>query len=246
MPAVKGYGWAQFEFGDQIGQDNRYKIVRKLGWGTFSSAWLARDSTSVYLQLSENGNELTPHPNSSNEFVAVKALTGHMTLAIQRLVACEATVLRLISQQPTSPHCTLLLDEFTIPGKGTAGEHLCFVMPVYGGDVGRLISAQMTDLPLPLVKRIALHLLRGIAHVHGHGFVHTDLKLDNIFFSTSMIADDIEAWVAKEPSRRHAPETSHDGMVQAAVSQPLPMISEKEAMRATYVLADFGCGMVFY
>jgi len=52
MPAMKGQGWAQFEFGDQIGQDNRYTIVRKLGWGMFSSTWLARDSTSVYRQLS--------------------------------------------------------------------------------------------------------------------------------------------------------------------------------------------------
>jgi hypothetical protein len=50
MPAADGYGWAQFEFGDQIGQDNRYTIVRKLGWGMHSSTWLARDSMSVYCQ----------------------------------------------------------------------------------------------------------------------------------------------------------------------------------------------------
>ena len=48
LPATKGYGWAQLEFGDQIGPDNRYTIVRKLGWGMHSSTWLARESTSVY------------------------------------------------------------------------------------------------------------------------------------------------------------------------------------------------------
>ena len=47
LPAADGYGWAQFEFGDQIG---RYTIARKLGWGMYSSTWLARDSTSVYCQ----------------------------------------------------------------------------------------------------------------------------------------------------------------------------------------------------
>jgi len=169
-----------------------------------------------------------------------------MTLAIERSYLCEAAVLRLISRQPTSPHCTPLLDEFTVPGKGSARSHLCFVMPVYGGDSRRLVVTRTTPLPLPLAKRIALHLLRGIAHTHGYGVVHTDVKLDNVFFSTTMTADHIGTWVAKDPSRRHAPETSHDGMVQAAVSQPLPMISEEEAMRATYVLADFGCGMRFY
>jgi len=51
MPAADGYGWAQLEFGDQIGEDDRYTIVRKLGWGSHSSTWLARDSTSVYYQL---------------------------------------------------------------------------------------------------------------------------------------------------------------------------------------------------
>ena len=43
MPATLGYGWAQFDFGTTIGQSERYKIVRKLGWGTHSSTWLAHD-----------------------------------------------------------------------------------------------------------------------------------------------------------------------------------------------------------
>jgi hypothetical protein len=37
MPAAKGYGWAQFEFGDSVGNDQRYTILRKLGWGMHSS-----------------------------------------------------------------------------------------------------------------------------------------------------------------------------------------------------------------
>jgi len=32
-------GWAQFEFGEKFGQDNRYIIARKLGWGMHSSTW---------------------------------------------------------------------------------------------------------------------------------------------------------------------------------------------------------------
>ncbi|TDL19552.1 kinase-like protein [Rickenella mellea] len=214
MPAADGYGWAQFEFGEHIGQDNRYTITRKLGWGMHSSAWLARD-------------------NIYKRFVAVKALTGHATDLYERAVVWEPEALRLISRPPSSPHCTQLMDEFKIPGKGSAGSHMCFVMPVYGGDVKGLVEARTTALPLPLAKWIVLHLLRGIAHTHESRIVHTDLKHDNIFYSTSMTADGIGAWVTNEPSRRHAPEISHDGVVQAAVSQPLPMISEDEAMRAT-------------
>lgn len=168
-----------------------------------------------------------------------------MTDMHERAVVWEAHAFRLVSQLPISPYCAHLLDEFTIPGKGSAGSHMCFVMPVYGGDVKALVETHPTALPLPLAKRIVLHLLRGIAHLHERGIVHTDIKHDNIFYSTTMTTNDIEAWVAKDPSRRHAPEASADGVVRAAVSQPLPMISEDEAMRATYVLADFGSGPCF-
>ena len=107
---------------------------------------------------------------------------------------------------------------------------MCFVMPVCGGYVEAVVHAQSTALPFSLAKRIILHLLRGIAYVHERGIVHTDLKHDNIFFSTTMSMEDIGAWVTGEPSRRHPLETSHDGVMQVAVSQPLPMISEDEAM----------------
>jgi hypothetical protein len=95
IPTADGYGWAQFEFGDQIGPGNRYIIARKLGWGMHSSTWLARDSMSVYRQL-ENGDQLTPCLHSDNNFVAVKALTGHVTDMYERAVVWEVETLRLI------------------------------------------------------------------------------------------------------------------------------------------------------
>ena len=59
---------------------------------------------------------------------------------------------------------------------------MCFMVPVYGGDVKAFMEAQTAALPLLLAKRIALHLLRGIAHAHERKVVHTGLKLDNVFF----------------------------------------------------------------
>ncbi|KAJ7761461.1 kinase-like protein [Mycena olivaceomarginata] len=198
MPAAQGYGWAQFEFGDSVGIDQRYTILRKLGWGMHSSTWLARD----------------------------KALTGHMTEMNEKAVSWEAEALRLLSARPPSPHCVRLLDEFTIPGRGSAGSHLCFVLPIYGGDVKALSDSRKNPFDLPTAKRIILHLLLGIAHAHSRG-----------------VTSDLERWMEEDPSRRHPPEMSQDGIVQAAVSQPLPMISDELARRATYVLSDFGCAL---
>ncbi|KAJ7256142.1 kinase-like domain-containing protein [Mycena haematopus] len=225
VPAAKGYGWAQFEFGESIGNDQRYTILRKLGWGSHSSIWLARDKVG-------------------NGFVAIKALTGHMTKMNEKAISWEAEALRYLSYHPQSPHCVQLLDEFTMAGRGSAGSHICFVLPVYGGDVKALSKSRKTPFDLPTVKRITLHFLRGIAHMHNRGVIHTDIKPDNILFTTDLATTDLERWMEKDPSRRHPPEMSDDGIVQAAVSQPLPMITDELARRATYVLCDFGCAAV--
>jgi len=42
--AEQGHGYIRTEFGDEIGPDKRYKVVRKLGWGTNSSVWMAFDT----------------------------------------------------------------------------------------------------------------------------------------------------------------------------------------------------------
>lgn len=47
LPPDLGYGFAQLRFGDAIGPDARYTVVRKLGWGMHSSTWLVRDAKFV-------------------------------------------------------------------------------------------------------------------------------------------------------------------------------------------------------
>lgn len=154
----------------------------------------------------------------------------------------EADALRYLSAYPPSPYCVQLLDEFTMAGRGSAGSHICFVLPLYCGDVKALMKSRKTPFDRPTAKRIMLHFLRGLAHMHHRGVVHTDIKPDNILFTTELDTNDLERWMKEDPSRRHPPEMSEDGIVQAAVSQPLPMISDELARRATYVVSDFGCG----
>jgi len=47
LGAKQGHGYLRVEFGDAIGPDKRYKVIRKLGWGGNSSVWMAFDEEYV-------------------------------------------------------------------------------------------------------------------------------------------------------------------------------------------------------
>ncbi|THU76920.1 kinase-like protein [Dendrothele bispora CBS 962.96] len=219
MPASGGHGYAYLDFGQVVG--GQYIVKRKLGWGLTSSSWLAFDQ-------------------KGNKYVALKVLNGYYSkLALQEdKVQWEVEALVSLGQHPS--HCVNLLGFWREPGRGSAGEHIFLVMDLFGGDVRRLMISDQIAFPLKLAKRILLHTLRGIASAHATRIIHTDLKHDNIFFKNTMSTEQIDEWLASDPPRCHAPELSEDGLVQAAISQPLPIISIEEAMCRDFAIGDFG------
>lgn len=183
-------------------------------------------------------------------FVAIKALTGYATDLSKRGITWELTALQHITSFPPLPgfestHCPQLLDYFIHPGREQDGDHLCIVTALLGGDVKclQIEAAGKQGFPLPLAKRILLHTLRGLVHMHSCEIVHTDLKHDNIMFDVgSLTQADVKALIDRDPPRRHPPEESWECVVQAAVSQPLPLPLLSDAMTRTYIVSDFGSG----
>ncbi|XP_038719101.1 SRSF protein kinase 1-like isoform X1 [Tripterygium wilfordii] len=145
----------------------RYVAQRKLGWGQFSTVWLAYDTRS-------------------SSFVALKIQKS----AAQFVQAAlhEIEVLSAIANgDPSNSKCVVrLIDHFKHTGPN--GQHLCMVLEFLGNSLLRLVRYnRYKGLALNKVREICKCILTGLDYLHRElGIIHTDLKLENILFSSTI------------------------------------------------------------
>ncbi|KAI0651498.1 kinase-like domain-containing protein [Trametes meyenii] len=211
----------------------RYCIVRKLGWGQYSSVWLAKDRSG------------------DGSFVALKILTCEATRAMvpgedQR--SDEKNMLERISVSDSSHrgyrHTIRYHDTFEF--KGPHGVHCCIATEALGYNldyIRKLRDGGDLRVTPSTVKRITKQVLLGLEYLHDScGVVHGDLKHDNILFRPL----DLDAVVAHElvsnPSVTYDCGTEVNPPVVPIVSQSLPLSTDavinEEFLDA--VIADVG------
>ncbi|PWZ03663.1 kinase-like protein [Testicularia cyperi] len=169
-------GYHPVHVGDTF-SDGRYLIVRKLGWGHFSTVWLAKD------------HKMKRHV----ALKVVKSAPHYTETALDEIKLLQ----RLVSANPNHPgrrHCVSLLDHFR--HKGPNGSHVCMVFEVLGENLLGLIKRyQHRGVPPHIVKQIAKQVLLGLDYMHQEcGIIHTDLKPENVL----ICIDDVEAVVEAE------------------------------------------------
>ncbi|KAI5955939.1 SKY1 [Candida jiufengensis] len=144
-------------------KNGKYVLVRKLGWGHFSTVWLARD-------------------NDKQSHVAIKVVRSakHYTeTAIDEIKLLDKVTTSDI-HHPGHQHVIQLLDTFT--HKGPNGVHVVMVFEVLGENLLGLIRRyKHRGIPIVFVKQIAKQLLSALDFLHRKcGVIHTDLKPENI------------------------------------------------------------------
>lgn len=160
---------------------SRYQIVRKLGWGHFSTVWLCWDLV----------NEM---------FVALKIVKSDPRYVETALD--EIKLLRHVRECDPSDRfrekIVQLLDNFWISGDN--GTHVCMVFEVLGNNLLNLIiSSNYKGIPLANVKAIVRQVIEGLDYLHRKcKIIHTDIKPENILIE---VDEDYVRKIAYEASQ---------------------------------------------
>ncbi|KAK6587866.1 kinase CMGC group [Cryptosporidium xiaoi] len=174
--------------------NNKYLIVSKLGWGHFSTVWLAVDASTeplcyYALKFQKGANEyrqaaydeidiLTRARNLSDGVDWMEFLEGYTGNCMGNLA---------LPYSRNFNGVVGFVDFFEVTGPN--GVHVCMVFDVMGPNILQLIGLyEYKGVPIDLVRKIALHSLIGLDYLHRIcGVIHTDIKPENIVVSSPSI-----------------------------------------------------------
>ncbi|RXN35393.1 SRSF kinase 1-like isoform X2 [Labeo rohita] len=159
-------GYHHVKIGDLF--NGRYHVIRKLGWGHFSTVWLAWDI-------------------QGKRFVAMKVVKSaeHYTETALDEIKLLRSVRNTDQNDPSREKVVQLLDDFKI--SGVNGTHVCMVFEVLGHHLLKwIIKSNYQGLPLPCVKSIIRQVLQGLDYLHTKcKIIHTDIKPENILMDVN-------------------------------------------------------------
>uniref|UniRef100_A0A673M6L7 non-specific serine/threonine protein kinase n=1 Tax=Sinocyclocheilus rhinocerous TaxID=307959 RepID=A0A673M6L7_9TELE len=157
-------GYHHVKIGDLL--NGKYHVIRKLGWGHFSTVWLAWDI-------------------QGKRFVAMKVVKSaeHYTETALDEIKLLRSVRNTDPDDPNREMVVQLLDDFKI--SGVNGTHVCMVFEVLGHHLLKwIIKSNYQGLPLPCVKSIIRQVIQGLDYLHTKcQIIHTDIKPENILMS---------------------------------------------------------------
>ncbi|XP_034122568.1 SRSF protein kinase 3 isoform X4 [Drosophila guanche] len=143
--------------------DNRFRVVRKLGWGHFSTVWLCRDlKDEKYVALK-----------------VVKSAPHYIETAADEIRLLEA-IRDADSLDMKRERIVRLMNHFTV--RGVNGMHTCLVFEALGCSLYKLIvKNNYQGLAIAQVRNIIKQVLEGLDYLHSKcSIIHTDIKPENI------------------------------------------------------------------
>ena len=141
-------GYHPVSLGDTF-DNERYRVVHKLGHGGSSTVWLARD-------------------NTLQRYVSLKILCAEEPSDIKDIKVLDY----LKNKNPSHPgyqYISFLYDSFGIDGPN--GSHMCLVSEVLGPSLADLVSLGK-QLRAAASRTVSRQLVQAVAYLHSEGFCH--------------------------------------------------------------------------
>ncbi|KAK3324458.1 kinase-like domain-containing protein [Cercophora scortea] len=162
-------GYHPVHLGD-VFNNGQYKVIRKLGDGSFSTVWLARDLRN-------------------SRYVALKILVSEISASTTELRILHH--LAQVAPVEGARYITQLLDEFEHHGPN--GTHKCLVFEPMGPTVNTMVEElpqfkprkrkMKVRYPPRMAKSILKQSLQALAFLHKHGIAHGDFQPGNMLFT---------------------------------------------------------------
>ena len=211
-------GYHPVQVGEQY-KDGKYTVVRKLGWGHFSTVWLSKD-------------------NTTGKHVALKVVrsAAHYTETALDEIKLLNKVVDANKEHPGRQYVVSLLDSFN--HKGPHGVHVCMVFEVLGENLLGLIKRwNHRGIPMPLVKQITKQVLLGLDYLHREcGIIHTDLKPENVLIEIGDVEQIVKTYVKEDQILKEKDDHRNGRRRRRTLitgSQPLP-----SPLNATFSQSD--------
>nr|XP_046240204.1 SRSF protein kinase 1b [Scatophagus argus] len=202
-------GYHHVKIGDLF--NGRYHVIRKLGWGHFSTVWLAWDI-------------------QEKRFVAMKVVKSaeHYTETALDEIKLLKSVRNTDPSDPSREKVVQLLDDFKISGMN--GTHVCMVFEVLGYHLLKwIIKSNYQGLPLPCVKSIIRQVLQGLDYLHTKcKIIHTDIKPENILLTVNESYIKKMAAEATQWQRTGAAPPSGSAVSTAPAPKPMAKMSKNK------------------
>ena len=164
---VEGYragGYHPVHVGDELGA---WRVVRKLGWGHFSTVWLGRrregeGEKGVHAALKVQKSAEHYRDAARDEVEILRTLAGNADASRSE---GRGLVVRL-------------LDDFDVEGPN--GTHPVMAFELLCDNLLTWLDHWPRGVPMPLVKQLAYQITAGLSFLHESGIIHTDLKPENV------------------------------------------------------------------
>ena len=196
-------GYHPVEVGEVFAK--RYKVLCKLGWGQYSTVWLANDlfSQSLYAIKIQRSS---PDYMEAAEY-ELRIFTRLRSYSKRVKAANPDAVINVVE----------LHDHFYHTGPN--GVHMCFVYERLGGSLLDLIKHyRFKGIPTDLVRPLVVAMLSGLAFLHSCRIIHTDLKPENVLLVAPL--------PPPPPNRR----TMYD-VIQEHIKEDLTVIRLKKELK---------------